>query len=138
MATEIPVASPDTVYDQIADIVGISRGGRRRYAARSEEVLRTLFAVITESMYLVAFSRRAQDGLLEMIQRGAVAIAPLTGQDVPRVRALMGKYRDTPMDFADATLVRVAEREKIANVFTLDKDFVVYRVGRGHTFSVKP
>jgi predicted transcriptional regulator len=44
MATEIPVASPDTVYDQIADIVGISRGGRRRYAARSEEVLRTLFA----------------------------------------------------------------------------------------------
>jgi predicted transcriptional regulator len=44
MATEIPVASPDTVYDQIADIVGIARGGRRRYAARSEEVLRTLFA----------------------------------------------------------------------------------------------
>jgi predicted nucleic acid-binding protein len=42
------------------------------------------------------------------------------------------------MDFADATLVRVAEREKIANVFTLDKDFVVYRVGRGHAFSVKP
>jgi predicted transcriptional regulator len=44
MATEIPVASPDTVYDQIADIVGIARGGRRRYRARSEEVLRTLFA----------------------------------------------------------------------------------------------
>ena len=44
MATEVPVASPDTVYDQIADIVGIARGGRRRYAARSEEVLRTLFA----------------------------------------------------------------------------------------------
>jgi uncharacterized protein len=100
--------------------------------------LLTTWPVITESMYLVAFSRRAQDGLLEMIQRGAVAIAPLTGQDVPRIRALMEKYRDTPMDFADATLVRVAEREKIANVFTLDKDFVVYRVGRGHAFSVKP
>src|SRR5207302_8876985 len=44
MATEIPVASPDTVYDQIADIFGIARGGRRRYAWRSEEVLRALFA----------------------------------------------------------------------------------------------
>jgi predicted transcriptional regulator len=44
MATEVPAASPDTVYDQIADIVGIARGGSRRYAARSEEVLRTLFA----------------------------------------------------------------------------------------------
>lgn len=73
-----------------------------------------------------------------MIQRGAVAIAQLTGQDVPRLRALMEKYRDTPMDFADATLVRVAERDKIDKVFTLDRDLVVYRVGRGHAFSVKP
>jgi hypothetical protein len=55
--------------------------------------LLTAWPVITESMYLVAFSRRAQDGLLEMIQRGAVAIAPLTGQDVPRLRALMEEYR---------------------------------------------
>jgi len=93
---------------------------------------------MTEAMYLMAFSRRAQDGLLEMIQRGAVAIAPLTGQDVPRLRGLMEKYRDTPMDFADATLVRVAERDGMANVLTLDKDFVVYRVGRGRTFSIKP
>jgi predicted nucleic acid-binding protein len=99
--------------------------------------LLTTWPVITESLYLVAFSRRAQDGLLEMIQRGAVAIAPLTGQDVPRLRALMEKYRDTPMDFADATLVRVAERDGIENIFTLDRDFVVYRAGRGRTFSVR-
>lgn len=44
LATEIPVTSPDTVYDQVADIIGVARGGRRRYAARSEEVLRALFA----------------------------------------------------------------------------------------------
>lgn len=100
--------------------------------------LLTTWPVMTEAMYLVAFSRRAQDGLLEMIQRGAVAIVPLTGQDVPRFRVLMDKYRDTPMDFADATLVRVAERDGIANVLTLDKDFGVYRVGRGRTFSTKP
>ncbi|TMI79013.1 MAG: ribbon-helix-helix protein, CopG family [Bacillati bacterium ANGP1] len=44
MATEIPAAYPDTVYDRIADIVAIAQGGRRRYAGRSEEVLRALFA----------------------------------------------------------------------------------------------
>lgn len=44
LATDIPPSSPDTVYDQIADIVGIARGGGRQYAARSEEVLRALFA----------------------------------------------------------------------------------------------
>jgi len=44
MATEIPVASPDTVYDQIVDIIGVARGGRRHYAGRSEEVLRAVFA----------------------------------------------------------------------------------------------
>jgi predicted nucleic acid-binding protein len=100
--------------------------------------LLTTWPVITESMYLIAFSRHAPDGLLEMIQRGAVAIAQLTGQDVPRLRALMEKYKDTPMDFADATLVRVAERDRMTNVLTLDKNFAVYRAGRGHAFSVKP
>jgi len=33
-----------SVYEQIADVVGIARGGKRHYAARSEEVLRRLFA----------------------------------------------------------------------------------------------
>lgn len=100
--------------------------------------LLTTWPIVTEAMYLVAFSRRAQDGLLDMIQRGAVAVVALTAQDVPRLRALMEKYRDTPMDFADATLVRVAERDGISDVFTLDKDFAVYRAGRSRTFSIKP
>lgn len=38
------VKPAESVYEQIADIVGVVRGGKRRYAARSEEVLRTLFA----------------------------------------------------------------------------------------------
>ena len=41
---------------------------------------------------------------------------------------LMRKYKDLPMDLADAALVRVAERERIRHVFTLDqRDFRVYR-----------
>lgn len=41
---------------------------------------------------------------------------------------LMEKYHDLPMDLADAALVRVAERERIRRIFTLDRrDFTLYR-----------
>lgn len=45
-----------------------------------------------------------------------------------RMRAFMEKYRDAPMDIADASLVVLAEDLKIKTVFTLDKkDFSRYR-----------
>jgi predicted nucleic acid-binding protein len=98
----------------------------------------TTWPVITEATYLLAFSRRAQDGLWEIIQRGTMAIAPLATEDVPRIRTLMEKYRDVPMDLADASIVRVAERDGIMDVFTLDRDFIIYRLGRGRTMSIRP
>jgi predicted nucleic acid-binding protein len=43
------------------------------------------------------------------------------------------------MDLADATLIRVAEREAVRQVFTLDKrDFQVYRLGRRETLTIIP
>jgi uncharacterized protein len=52
---------------------------------------------------------------------------------------LMKKYHDLPMDLADAALVRVAEREMIRRVFTLDRrDFTLYRpIGIGR-FNILP
>jgi len=64
-----------------------------------------------------------------MIGRGAVLLLPLGEADVPRMRELMRKYKDRPMDLADAAIVRVAEREGIRKVFTVDRaDFSVYRL----------
>jgi predicted nucleic acid-binding protein len=41
----------------------------------------------------------------------------------------MRKYANRPMDLADAALLRVAEREGIRKIFTVDrKDFAVYRL----------
>ena len=49
--------------------------------------------------------------------------------DVPRMRGLMRKYSDLPMDLTDAALVTVAEREELRAVFTVDrKDFSTYRL----------
>jgi len=51
----------------------------------------------------------------------------------------MVRYRDRPMDFADATLVHLAERESLTSVFTVDHDdFETYRIGGRRRFRVVP
>lgn len=67
-----------------------------------------------------------------MIERGALQILDLVSEDVPAVHRLMRKYRDQPMDFADASLVQVAIRLGLDEIFTLDRrDIAVYRHGKG-------
>ncbi|MCR4295642.1 MAG: PIN domain-containing protein, partial [Elusimicrobia bacterium] len=68
-----------------------------------------------------------QEALLGMIGDGELLIAPLTARDAPRLKAMMSKYKDRPMDLADASLLRVAERDGIETIVTLDRDFTVYR-----------
>jgi uncharacterized protein len=92
------------------------------------DALVTVWPAVTEAMFLVRDSWPAQAALLEMIETRIVELLPLDEDDVPRMTALMAKYRDLPMDLADAAIVRVAERERIRHVFTLDqRDFRVYR-----------
>jgi predicted nucleic acid-binding protein len=80
-------------------------------------------------MYLLADLPKAQEAIWEMVERGALQLLPLHAADVPRIRELMRKYVDRPMDMADAALLRVAEREGIRKIFTMDrKDFSVYRL----------
>jgi uncharacterized protein len=101
--------------------------------------LLTTWMPVTEAMYLLNFSARAQDALLEMIKRRALQILPIGVDDLTEIKVLMTKYRDLPMDFADATLVQVANREKISRIFTLDRrDFSVYRLSDGRSFDIVP
>jgi predicted nucleic acid-binding protein len=91
----------------------------------------TTLAVVTETVYLLGFSSTAQQAFLSFLATGAIEIAPFTAADVSRAAALMARFADLPMDFADATLVVLAERLRTTAVFTLDRrDFSVYRVGR--------
>jgi len=47
--------------------------------------------------------------------------------DLPSLNAPMNKYRDRPMDLADATLVHIAERHSINLILTIDhNDFETY------------
>ena len=104
-----------------------------------DDSLVTVWPVVTEAMYLLRAYWQAQDALWEMIQSGAVQIISLGIDDIPRIRELMRKYRDLPMDLADAGLVRVAERERLRRIFTLDRrDFQVYRPSRIGRFAIIP
>ena len=99
----------------------------------------TVWPVITEAMYMLRAYWQAQESLWEMIEMGAVEILPLGNDDVPRMKELMRKYRDLPMDLADAALVRVAERERLRRIFTLDRrDFQIYRPSRIGRFVILP
>ena len=102
------------------------------------EPLITTWPVITEAFYLLGFSGAVQDDLWEFIERGTVALHDLDSAFVKRCRELMRKYRDLPMDLADASLVAVADAENIRTVFTLDKDFRIYRTGQKRHFRLLP
>ena len=58
---------------------------------------------------------------------------------VLRVAALMEKYRDVPMDYADATLVALGEEIGSDAVFTLDRrGFSTYRLNQRKAFQIVP
>ena len=93
------------------------------------EPLATVWPPLVEAMYLLSDQPTAQEALWEMLERGAVLLLPFDLSDIPRTRELMRKYADRPMDLADAALLRVAEREGLRKIFTVDRrDFSVYRL----------
>jgi uncharacterized protein len=99
----------------------------------------TVWPAFVEAMSLLGRSWPAQNALWSRLETGALTLASLDESDATRMRQLMEKYRDLPMDLADAAIVRVAERESLTDVFTLDrKYFSIYRPGRRRRFAIVP
>lgn len=69
------------------------------------------------------------------LRRDLLIVAP-TQQALERAAALMKKYADRPMHLADASLVALAEERGLTRIFTLDRDFYIYRRKDGHTCEV--
>ena len=74
----------------------------------------------------------------QSLRAGTIKLEPIVDRDLPDLERLMLKYADRPMDFADATLVRLAEREGLTTILTVDRDFEVYRIGGRKAFRVLP
>lgn len=99
----------------------------------------TTEAVLTETLHLVGDSLETQQRCLAFFLRGAFVLFPATLASIERAGELMSKYRDLPMDYADATLVTLAEELETNLVFTLDRrDFGVYRINGKTSFQIVP
>jgi hypothetical protein len=94
-------------------------------------------AVLTEAFYF-ALKKGSRQRVWDFV-RGSVVIASIANDELPALEQLMARYADRPMDFADATLVHVAERERLRTILTIDHaDFETYRIGRNAKFRILP
>ena len=77
-----------------------------------KEPLVTTWPCFTEAMYLLhrAAGHDGQAALWRWRTDGRLTLLDLMAEEVDRMAVLMAKYKDRPMDLADASLVVAAER----------------------------
>lgn len=96
----------------------------------SREGFVSTWPVLTEVTHLLAARVGTQQAIafIDAIARGACEIPPPPDDALARSRDLMGKYRDLPMDLADASLVILAEETGEGRILSTDlRDFEGYR-----------
>jgi predicted nucleic acid-binding protein len=94
--------------------------------------LATTSAVITEAMHFISGSQAGPIVLAEFVAATGTRVYDLSqSNELLQAALLMQKYGDTPMDFADATLVLLAEGLNVHQILTLDRrGFSTYRTRR--------
>lgn len=87
----------------------------------------TCEAVLSEAMFLVQSDTGDVEPILRLVERRIVRLDFVMAEQQADVFRLLRKYRDQAMSVADACLVRMAELVDDCQVFTTDRDFLVYR-----------
>lgn len=115
----------------------------RHHAAATEalatmtEPLITTWPVMTETCQLLA-ARLGVDAEIRFLgaaRDGAFTVFALEPSHLGRIEALVEKYRDLPMDLADASLVLLAEELSTGRILSTDeRDFRTYRWKRRKPF----
>jgi predicted nucleic acid-binding protein len=93
-------------------------------------------AVLSEVLFLLKRENHDTDSLFALMEAGFVRSAFDLQHEYRPVRDLMRRYRGQPMSLADACLVRMAETHHDTVVWTLDRDFRIYRKNRRQTLSL--
>lgn len=91
-------------------------------------LLLTTWPVVTEVTHLLGYSVDRQIAFLRWIERGALEMLEQPADIVDKFIALMDKYRDRPMDLADASLIMLSMQTGIRDIITFDSDFDFYRL----------
>ena len=100
-----------------------------------DEPMATTPPVLTEAFQLLNPSSASAVNLMDFISEGGLDVLFLNEDVLMRCFELMAQYADAPMDFADASLVAMAESRNLRKVFSIDRgDFATYRIKRGHHY----
>ena len=101
------------------------------------EPLITTWCVVTETCYFLQTRRGVQSSVtfISAISEGLFQVFEIKPNQITRLKYLMNKYRDVPMDLADASLVLLAEEYKTGRILSLDvKDFSIYQWNNNNYF----
>lgn len=90
-------------------------------------ILLTTWPVITEVHHMLHFSPNVQISFLEWVGKYGLRLIDIKQDDLKRIIELSTKYRDIPMDLADASLVYLAEKLNIYDIATIDREYFIYR-----------
>lgn len=117
-----------------------SRRDRLRRAARDHLAahtypLATVAPVIVETFFFL--DARGKADLLEWILREGLTVAELPRDAYREIKAIVLKYADRDIDFADAALIWFAGVSGCRSILTVDeRDFNVYRLKGNKRFDV--
>ncbi len=100
----------------------------------------TTWSCFTEAMYLLGGygGWLAQQELWGYVADQILVLHANSIEEQQRMQVLMDQYQDTPMDLGDASLVATAESLNQRRIFTLDRDFQIYRLYGNQPFEVFP
>lgn len=97
--------------------------------------------VLPEVCYLIAsrLGHGTMRRFLDELAASNIQLEPLTLADLQRINEILNQYSDSQLDFVDATIIAIAERENITRVLTLDRrDFTLIRPRHCDYFELLP
>ena len=98
--------------------------------------------VLLECWFLMGrhLGRREAIRFWDGLRTGIVDMINVNVQDLDQARAIIDRFPDQDFSLVDACSFAAMEREGIANAFTFDSHFCVYRFGKGNRrhFEVVP
>lgn len=83
--------------------------------------------VLSEAIFTLQSEGLSPEPILVLVERGVIQLDFVLRENRQDVFQLLRKYADQSISLADACLVRMAELTERCQVFTTDKDFLVYR-----------
>lgn len=99
----------------------------------------TCWPVLTEAASLLRKQERPLDRIADAHSAGVFEILPLDAEALGAIAAIMRRFEDSGLQFADAALIHLAQLHGIRTVFTLDRrDFSIVRLKRNRALRLIP